>query len=197
MTDYEYDVFISFPHKEPVMGWVKNHFHELVSQWLPQCMPDEPRIFIDFENIETGAEWPAVLQRCLKTSRCLLPVFCPAYFRSAWCCSELETIRERERQLGLRTPEAPRGLIYPVVFWDGSFFPSHVNTIQWRNVSKWANPYPAFSQTASYSEFLNEVQHICTELSQLIAACPPFRDDWPTLSVPHHLDNSIPLPRVR
>ncbi len=37
--DYEYDVFVSYRRKQPVMDWVKNHFHPLLEQWLPNAMP--------------------------------------------------------------------------------------------------------------------------------------------------------------
>ncbi|MGH9847139.1 MAG: hypothetical protein ACREEM_51240, partial [Blastocatellia bacterium] len=53
--DYEYDVFVSYRHKQPVLDWVKNHFYPLLDQRLPDEMPieHETKIFIDFDEIET------------------------------------------------------------------------------------------------------------------------------------------------
>ena len=176
MSVYEYDVFISYPNRAPVADWVRNHFYPLLAQWLPECTPvdHEPAIFVDFNSIDTAAEWPVSIRRALKQSRCLVPVFCPAYFRSAWCCSELETMRQREAAVGLRTEDHPHGLIYHVVFWDGEFFPEHARTIQQRNLSRWADPYPTFSQTVAYSEFLATIRTICQEIAGLILAAPMF-----------------------
>src|SRR5512134_1300064 len=80
-SDYVYDVFISYRRKQPVMDWMRLHFFPLLEVILPECMPRAPRIFIDWET-ETGAEWPARLAQALATSRCLLPVWSPQYFRS-------------------------------------------------------------------------------------------------------------------
>jgi hypothetical protein len=32
--DYEYDVFVSYRRKQPMMGWVKNHFYPLLLEFL-------------------------------------------------------------------------------------------------------------------------------------------------------------------
>jgi TIR domain len=192
-------MFLSATQTAPVADWVRNHFYPLLAQWLPECTPvdHEPAIFVDFNSIDTGAEWPVSIRRALKQSRCLVPVFCPASFRSAWCCSELETMRQREAAVGLRTEDHPHGLIYPVVFWDGEFFPEHARTIQQRNLSRWADPYPTFSQTVAYSEFLATIRTICQEIAGLILAAPMFDPAWPTLQSRPSAAPRIPLPRVR
>lgn len=130
--DYIYDVFVSYRHKPPVLDWIRNHFFPLLEQWLPNAMPveHETRIFIDWDEIEIGAAWPAKLRQALKQSRCVLAVWAPEYFRSEWCLAEWQTIRERERLLGLGTEQQPEGLIYPVVFFDGEHFPQEARNAQ-------------------------------------------------------------------
>jgi len=199
MDGYKYDVFISYPNRPPVVDWVKNHLYPLLAQWLPQCTPVEwePRIFVDFESIDTGAEWPATIRQAIKRSRCLVPVFCVPYFRSRWCCSELDTMRRREGHLQLRTEANPRGLIYPVVFWDGDSFPEYAKTIQQRNLSAWADPYPTFSHTIAYSEFLATVRTVCKELAELILNAPDWDSEWPTVDSAPIAQPALPLPRVK
>lgn len=118
-ADYQYDVFISCRRPNPVGGWVKNHFHPLLVEWLSQAMPYEPEIFIDAEGIETSDDWPLKLRQALLGSRCLVTVWSADYFRSAWCMAEWKSMAKREDLLGYRTPENPSGLVYPVVFFDG------------------------------------------------------------------------------
>lgn len=171
--DYVYDVFVSYRHRGQAMEWVKNHFYPLLEQRLPDCLPidHEPSIFIDLE-IETGAAWPAKLCQALKSSRCLVAVWSPEYFRSDWCLAEWQTMRERERRLGWRTEQKPQGLIYPVVFADGEHFPQEARDVQWKDLRQWNYGAPAFRDTAGFLEFDREVQRVAGELSRIIQYAP-------------------------
>lgn len=181
--DYEYDVFVSYRRKQPVMDWVKNHFYPLLDQWLPNAMPvkHETKIFIDWEEIETGSAWPAKLQQALRRSRCLVPVWAPEYFRSDWCLAEWRTMMERERLLGLRTEQEPDGLIYPVVFYDGEHFPEEARNIQQRNLSNWNIPYPVFRETVEFVGFDRQIQMLVQELARMIGRAPAWQD-WPVIA---------------
>ena len=152
---YTYDVFVSYPHKQPAMDWVKNHFYPLLEQWLPNGLPieHETRIFVDWDEIETGSAWPAKLSQALKRSRCILPIWSPDYFRSAWCMAEWKTMMVREQLLGLRTEQRPEGLVFPVVFFDGEHFPEEARQVQYRDLRKWNSPHPGFRETVHYVEF--------------------------------------------
>jgi len=141
--DYEYDIFISYRRRQPVMDWMRYHFYPMLNERLPDCLPYTPNVFIDW-NIETGAEWSAELSRALKRSRCLVAIWSAEYFRSAWCLAEWQTMRERERILGLRSESNPAGLIYAVRFSDGKYFPQEARSIQYRDLGKWNSKYQQF-----------------------------------------------------
>jgi TIR domain len=104
---YVHDIFISYRHMGPAHTWVTEYFFPLLKKWLPDYIPsnynfdEEKSIFID-QQIETGSSWPIRLNEALHTSRCLLPIWSPQYFRSDWCKAELHTMLEREKMLGLR-----------------------------------------------------------------------------------------------
>ena len=49
-NDYEYDIFLSYSRKSPVLDWVQNHFYPELKQWLASHTPHEPRIFVDWEQ---------------------------------------------------------------------------------------------------------------------------------------------------
>ena len=196
---YTYDVFVSYRHKQPVMDWVKNHFFPLLEQWLPNGLPieHEPRIFVDWDEIETGSAWPAKLRQALSRSRCILPIWSPDYFRSAWCLAEWKTMMERERLLGLRTEERPDGLIFPVVYFDGEHFPQEARQVQSRDLSKWNTPYPVFRDTADYVEFDRQVQMLVNELAGMIRRAPEW-EDWPVVTpdAPGADERVVKLPRL-
>jgi hypothetical protein len=182
--DYIYDIFISYRHKGPAYNWVTEYFHPLLKLWLPECMPVEceVKIFID-SQIETGTEWPAKLRQALRTSRCLLPILSPDYFRSKWCQAELQTMRLREQLLGLRTEENSSGLIYAVVFASPELFPSEVQNIEHRDMRKWATTYSGFSNSPNFESFENEMKYICKELPHMIQRAPTWQD-WPIVTPP-------------
>lgn len=195
--DYEYDVFVSYRHKEPALGWVKNHFYPLLEQWLPNAMPVEHKttIFVDWEEIETGAAWPAKLQQALNRSRCLIPVWTPEYFRSDWCLAEWKTMMERERLLGLRTEQKPGGLIYPVVIYDGEHFPKDARNTQQKDLSDWNFRYPHFRDNPAYLDFDKQMQMLVKELAHMIRRAPAWQD-WPASTPVANEQVVVKLPRL-
>ena len=195
--DYIYDVFVSYRHKPPVLDWIRNHFFPVLEQWLPNAMPveHETRIFIDWDEIEIGAAWPAKLRQALKQSRCVLAVWSPEYFRSDWCLAEWRTLMERERLLGLGTEQQSEGLIYPVVFADGEHFPQEAQSTQSRDLRQWNTPHPVFRDTADYVQFDKQVQLLVNELAAMIHRAPAWQD-WPVITPEAKPQVTVKLPRL-
>lgn len=193
--DYVYDVFVSYRHKPPVLDWVRNHFFPLLDMWLPNVMPVKPEIFIDLEEIEIGSAWPARLRQGLRQSRCVLAVWSPEYFRSEWCLAEWETIRERERLLGMRTQQQPEGLTYPVVFADGEHFPQEARDVQSQDLRDWNIPHPVFKETTAYVEFDKQVQSLVKGLAKTINRAPAWQD-WPVVTPAAKQQVIVKLPRL-
>jgi hypothetical protein len=177
---YMYDVFISYRHEWPVLGWFTHHFQPLLEQWLPNYMPYRPRIFKDL-LIGAGTKWPAGLRQALLMSRCIVSIWSPEYFRSKWCSAELQTMLRRERLLGLRTNRNPSGLIYPVLYAGAECLPSYVQVIQYKDMSNWNFPYPVFKETVLYLEFDKQMQVLCQELAVMIQSAPPWQSAWPVV----------------
>ncbi len=194
--DYLYDVFVSYRHERPVQDWVTNHFYPLLEQWLPGFMPYGPEIFIDW-SIETGSAWPAKLRQALQSSRCLLAVWSPEYFRSRWCLAEWRSMFEREQLLRLRTTRKPSGLIYPVVFVDGEHFPQDALDTQSKDLRKWNTPHPVFRETREFVEFDREMQQLCEELARMILRAPAWKNNWPIASPRIPRKVPVKLPRFK
>jgi len=193
--DYEHDIFISYRRKQPVIDWMKYHFHPLLEERLPECLSYPPKIYID-SNIETGADWPASLRQALKRSRCLVAIWSAEYFRSPWCLAEWHTMMERERLVGLRSDETPSGLIYPVKFSDGEHFPEIAKNTQYKNLEKWNSKYESFKQTVHIIELEREMQNVCDEIAKTLKRCPSWQD-WPVITPNETQPLDFPVPRMR
>ena len=181
---YEYDVFLSYSRRTPVLEWVRDYFKPALEQWLAQSLPLEPVVFRDEEALETGTTWPLALQEGLERSRILVAVLSPSYFRSDWCIAEWTSMRQREAQLGFRAPGNPQGLIYPVTFHDGDHFSEDAKAIKPRDLRRWNRASPAFPQTTDYYDFLGEMQAVADEVAQLISTAPAWQNGFPLLVTP-------------
>lgn len=195
--DYTYDLFISYRREPPVLDWVKNHFHPLLEQWLPNYTPGRrrPKIFIDWK-IETGSAWPLALEQALRMSRCLVSVWSPEYFRSRWCVAEWKTMQRRETLCRLKSSRNSAGLVYPVVFADGEFFPRGALSTQHKDMRAWNSPYPVFRETANYINFDQEVQNVCQELARMIQRAPGWKR-WPVVRPQPLARARVRLPRLK
>ncbi len=193
---YKWDVFISYRRREPVRSWVQEHFYKRLYEWLPEKMMREPTIFID-EQIETGAPWRDELCDALQTSRFLVSIWSPSYFRSVWCTAEWHTMLAREQQLALGAHSTPKGLIYPIVFDSRELFPATACAIQYRDFSSWNINFRGFEATEHYGRFVQEIQQVATELGALIPQAQPWQPDWPVQMPSPEPIQPIPLPRLR
>jgi hypothetical protein len=180
--DYKYDFFLSYSRKNPVGAWVRNHFHPELSQWVDSFAVQPARVFID-RDIEEGEHWPERLEQALRHSKYLVAIWSPQYFSSRWCMAEWQSMRSREARLGLATPQAPRGLIYPVVFSDGKSFPAPAQAVQRQDLSTLNYPNPEFKQTTRYLEFVDRMKSICESLATWIdeRPAPAFDPNWPVV----------------
>lgn len=178
---YEYDIFLSFPRAGGAFGWVRNHFYPVLLETLTDALGESPKIFL-YTDQENGLAWTANIVRSLQRSRYLVAVWGPTYFRSAWCLAEWESIRKREQLLGMRTVENPRGLVYPVIYADGTNLTEAARAIFSRstaNLSDWAVPMPQFSETPDFVPFYRAMQNVARELRELLRQAPPWQEGWP------------------
>ncbi|MER3434994.1 MAG: hypothetical protein C4288_16640 [Leptolyngbya sp. ERB_1_1] len=192
---YKYDIFLSYRHAAPVGEWVSQYFYPLLKQWLPEIIPRDSKIFIDKDGIETGSNWSARLSQALQSSRCLVAILSPSYFRSEWCLAEWHSMRERERLWNFKTVEQPGGLIYSIVFSDGKHFPPEAKATQQKDLKKWNSSARAFSETQAYIELEQEVQKISEELWLMIQSAPEWHPDFPIVQPVANPTITMKLPR--
>lgn len=186
VDDYEWEVFISYRRADPVHSWVHKHFAKLLRDWLPLSLPagHSCEIFLD-EEMETGVDWPLSLQNALHRSRILVPILSPTYLNSEWCMAEFAAMQERERLCNFRTPDDPRGLIYPVLFHDGEHLPQYMNDIERQDLRDWASAAPNFDQTPDYFAFEAKMKEIAGEIGRLVTdVAPDWDSGWPKMGTP-------------
>ena len=187
-TDYEWDVFFSYKRDPLTAQWnreVVNH----VRFWLTQELGGAPaRIFVDDAEIEVGDRWPEHLKQALCCSKCMATIWLPSYFQSAWCMSEWKSFLTRAR----RAQIDPKGLIAPMRFHDGEYFPEEARAIQWIDVSTYASTIPSFWTTSKAQEFLEDgIKPFARGLANMVRLAPPFEPDFPIEEFP-----GLPAPRI-
>jgi hypothetical protein len=173
MSEYLYDVFLSYRRAGNVAGWVETHLTKVLSRCLQDELDYEPKIFVD-KQIETGAFWPDELENALRRSRLMVAVLSPPYFTSKWCRAEWKSMELRENIV-----EMDSGLIFPVVFSDGDSFNTHVERRQCRSMKDWSYPYPQFAEAPAFLQFHDKVREFAIELVGRLDKVPQWSPDWP------------------
>jgi hypothetical protein len=194
---YAWDLFVSYPRRDPIGPWVHDRLLPLLERWLGAALPDAPRIFVD-ERMTSGTHWPSTLSDALLRSKHMLAVWAPPYFGSGWCMSEWQTMKAREARLGLgRAGEV--GLVRVIRFFDGETFPAEARAIQADDYTAY-NKFPpgrATLRSKRYIEFETKIQRLSQELAGQIARCPPWDPAWPVMRSPDPaFDTSLTFDRV-
>jgi len=175
--DYEYDVFLSYRRDRLVLEWIVE-VEQRLKFWLSQELGgNEARIFVDQDCIEIGDRWPDRLRAAVRSSRCMVGIWSPRYFQSAWCISEWQSFRAREQRLGLDI----YGLIAPVRFHDGEHFPQEAADVQCADFSEYTSTIPAFWQSQRAVEFEGPLRAFARSVATIIRRTPPFQADWPVV----------------
>lgn len=196
VSDYEFDVFLSYRRAGTVRPWVHDHFHPLLVKCLIDWMEREPRVFLDRDAIDVGDQWPERLADAHSRSRLVVAVWTPSYFGSKWCVAEWRSMLERQQQIRLAACNSPAHLVFPVQLKDGESFPDDARAAQSWDMKKWNVSSEAFSQTAGYVDFERKVDELAQRLTKTFDAVPAWRPDWPLLGADPMAPRPAMLPRL-
>jgi hypothetical protein len=83
VTNFEYDVFISYRQKEPDLSWVRKTL-------VPSLEAAGLHVFIDYKDFRLGAPLVLEMARAVESSRYTLAILSPAYLQSNF--TELENV---------------------------------------------------------------------------------------------------------
>lgn len=195
---YEWDIFISYPRRDPVGPWVNDHFYPLLQRWMGAAMPTTPRLFLD-SQMDTGTHWPSNLSDSLHRSRYMVAIWAPPYFGSQWCLAEWKNMLKRQEKLGLGKGSKP-GLIYPIRFFDGESFPIEARTTQADQDYTRFNSFPpgkVVLRSKAYKEFEDRIKALSLVLADRIQTVPPWSSSWPKVKGPAPMPaQSLPFAKI-
>jgi hypothetical protein len=191
---YEYDVFLSYQRAYPFRSWVHEIFLPLLEPFLANALNRKKvKIFRDSNGIHSGDHFPSSLWNGLVRSRCLVAIWSPLYFQSAWCMHELTTMLDRERRYNYRTKAKPSGLVIPVlVLGSTDQFPVIARTTQHFDCRNYFRVGKAFVDMTRYVEFQDAMLEWVPELARAIDNAPPWRKNWGGRDPSAGLDEQLP-----
>ena len=176
---YEYDIFISYTRDDLVAEWVHDMFKPTLEKHLKICLPEDPVIFDD-KAIEVGEFWPVELKRGLATSKLLICILSPRYFRRKWCVCEYGTMCLREVELDIPSINNSPGLIIPIVIQDGEYFPDGVLKRQYCDFSDFL--LEGFREdTRTFVRFQREIKKLVERLNRIVrdsSLIPDYDPSW-------------------
>lgn len=186
---YTYDVFISYSRRRLPETFVSQNLVPLLTQWIEEQWERSATFFLDTDAIRTGDVWARTIVNALKSSRVLLAVWTPSYFRSSWCQFEWQTFQERAQAVG--TP-----LSLPLLLADGEFLPPTVRSVQYVDVRSYARVGKAFQDTPTWVEFQGVVETLARDVARLLNLAPPEPAAWPMPEVPRPDPTPQPPSRI-
>ncbi len=92
----EYDLFISYSHKDDADGWVTALVATLQADHCPEFSPTPLRLFFDRHDIRDMDDWERRIRLGLKSAKVMLAILSPNYFASQYCRQEWQEYREHE-----------------------------------------------------------------------------------------------------
>ena len=198
-SGYAYHAFISYPRRLYAEGddgtehacgeWLRMLFIDFFKSCLSDELPESARVFLDVDEIPTGASWPQVLASSLSTSCCLIPVWSASYFRSRHCLWEWESFRKRGE-----------GLVVPIGWTKPkAFFPEAALETNFHDFSRYAYPNPAYLRTEEGVGLQRAIRDFAIEVAKAISLAPQFSEQ-DTRFLPSELPPPPPkkkLPFVR
>jgi hypothetical protein len=192
--DYNYDVFLSYPHEKPCGGWVNDHFLPYFIPQLSNALGRQAAVFVDRTEIHIGQKWPARLKEALTLSRCLVGVWTPMYFQSEWCQCECGVMLYRESQLGFGTNERPDGLVIGIRVNDGIHFPQFAKDSQYADFEQFCFDGPAFTQSPLHVEFQKAIIPLTLDVARIVNKAPSWSPDWQTAAWTDDVITRVRLP---
>ena len=178
VSDYQYDVFISYPRIGQTPDWVEEHFVPALKHCVSLELGREPEIYFD-KRLALGTTWPVDLGEKLAQSRVLISLWTRNYLGSDWCDLELAHMLARERETGLRSKENANGIVILIIVHDGETNPHHLNKIQTVENIEYFNP--KMRKDGKKSErFYDKLKKHAESIAELIENAPPWKPEWET-----------------
>jgi TIR domain len=159
-----------------------------LARWVSEELEvEDVRIFFDLEDINIGSQWNAKILNGLLSSKCLVAVLSPEYFRSKYCVAEWLTFAVRSKLTN-------RELIAPASRQDGKLFPIKARALQIAKFNEYALTATKFWETEYAAKFEVElIKPFAHDVAELIKRAPDFADSFPVVDIDRDLPESALL----
>jgi len=174
---YEFEIFFSYKRSVDSSAW-HTGLKDSLAHWVSEELGGGGvHIFFDLEDINVGARWKTKIVNALRSSKCLVAVWSPEYFRSRYCVAEWLTFDKRAKLFD-------RELIAPASRVDGQFFPIDARALQIAKFNDYALTATKFWETPYAAEFeIQLVKPFARDVAKLIQQAPDFVDDFPIVDI--------------
>lgn len=184
---FAYDVFLSYRRHSAYIAWLDDYFVERFDHELRQLLNHEPRIFRDTEMIKVGQHWPTVLQDALATSRCMVAVWAPDYFRSYYCYNEWRNFQRHRK-----------GFVLPLQYSvNRNKFPIEAQELDIADFSPYTFTDKGFHKSSRFFKYQIAIREFAVQVAEAIERAPAEPPPFPIQSeVPPNADQSdvlVPL----
>jgi hypothetical protein len=184
---FAYDVFFSYRRHSAYMGWLADFFFDRFTADLNTFLDHAPRVFFDTNTVKVGAHWPTALQDALATSRCMVALWAPDYFRSYYCYNEWRNF-QRHRN----------GFILPLQYsLNRNKFPIEAQELNIADFSPYAFTGDGFRKSQAFFDYQMAIRKFAGEVADAIERAPAEPPPFALKSeVPPNADQSdvlIPL----
>ena len=176
---YEWDIFLSYSRSGASGPWVRELFYPTLQLWLDAFRPGL-KVFYDEKATSDSGNWPQSVRHGLLSSKLMVSVISPPYFTSPWCKAEWDSMRLRERRVGLGVGATGDVLIYSIVFANPNGLPLEAKKRDLTDFSDWNVHGPFFRETVDYKDFSKAVQALVGKLTARVDAktLPKFNPGW-------------------
>jgi len=171
LQDYEYDVFLSYRDYGISGKWVLECFKPLLEHCLEDALGERPQIFYAKQENETIL--PPYSEK-LAYSRCLIPMWSPAYLELPWSFYECSTFKQR-------TPANHHKFIFPVVICDGHKFDKYEFTHNISNRFDCRNYIyrpEVFNQSPKQMDLHDKIREWVEEVVKAIESVSSWKPQW-------------------
>lgn len=180
MSDYKYEIFISYRNLPGVRDWVRVAFYKELVAKLSAVLKLPPRIFLDSHQAP-GTWWSSEIRDAIRHSKLLIAILIPNYDQSYWCRAEFASIEEREKVLG-RYQVPGQGLVVPVAYCKKELLSQAACARQLAEFWMHAYSGEAFLRSERYLDFEDSMTQLATTIADLLNnKIPPWNDKWPVI----------------
>jgi hypothetical protein len=178
MSDYQYDVFVSYRRNRFSLNWIAGEFISVFEERLEAELGRPPLVFWDQNSVDDGEVPVEIIKEALGTSRCLLSILSGPYFASKWCAAEWETFRERAAAARLGRG---RSLTIPIQWHDGdNYLPLlRGEGPRPRDFTRFRLTGQGWRDSPRYVEYQDEINRVVESVARLVESAPPFDPQWP------------------